>query len=67
LTPQFDIAFDEDWSSFLKNPYVIGKASIVEEMIDDDSEPLVKLKSKKQAELTSELVSLASQPEVVNT
>lgn len=66
LTPQFDIAFDEDWSSFLKTPYIIGKASIIEDMIDDDSEPLVQLKPKKQEESMGDLVSLPMEPEVAN-
>jgi len=66
LTPHFDIAFDEDWSSYLKTPYVIGTASIVDDMIGDDSEPLVQLKPKKQIRTTDVLVSLPMEQEVVN-
>ncbi|MDR2547525.1 MAG: DUF5986 family protein [Lachnospiraceae bacterium] len=66
LTPQFDIAFDEDWSNFLKTPYIIGKTSFIEDMIDDDSEPIVCLKPKKQKESLDDLVSIPSESEIAN-
>jgi len=65
-TPQFDIAFDEDWSSYLKSPYVIGKESLIESMVEDDSEPLVQLKPKKQTDVADALVSMPSKPEAAN-
>lgn len=49
VNPNLEVAYSEDWSDFLKTPYVIGKASILEEMIIDDEEPLIKLKPKNSS------------------
>lgn len=66
LTPQLDVAFDEDWSSYLKESYVIDKTSIIKEMISNDEESLVKLRPEKQKELADGLVSLIEESDVAN-
>ena len=65
LTPELDVAFSEDWSKHLKNPYVIGQDSILEEMVSD-GEPLVKIKEGKLKEQTDTLVSIA-EPHVTSS
>ena len=64
LTPNLEIAYSEDWSIFLKTPYTIGKASIVEEMTEET--PLVRLKSDKVSKPDSEFVSLPEEANVAN-
>lgn len=67
LTPEFGIAFSEDWSHFLDTPYIIGKASILEELNkDDENEPLVHLKGRQIEESSDQLISLPDEPDVAN-
>jgi hypothetical protein len=66
LTPQFGVAFEENWSSYLNHPYAIEKASVAEVMIAEDSKPLVSLKQKKQEKSVDNLVSLPTKPEIAN-
>ena len=67
VTPEFGVAFSEDWSHFLDTPYIIGKASILEELNkDDENESLVQLKEKPMDELSDQLSSLPNTPDVAN-
>jgi hypothetical protein len=60
LTPEYGIAFSEDWSKFLSEQYVIGGASLLQEATLDEAEPLVRLKGKKA---TDDLVNLPKSQE----
>lgn len=67
VTPEFGVAFSEDWSRFLDTPYIIGKASILEELNkDDENESLVQLKEKPMDESSDQLSSLPNTPDVAN-
>ncbi|MCL2285417.1 MAG: DUF5986 family protein [Firmicutes bacterium] len=66
LTPQLDISYSEDWSHLIKEPYIIGKASILEEMKDENPESLVRLKSNKQEKQSNELVSMQEKQKASN-
>lgn len=67
LTPEFGVAFSEDWSAFLDKPYIVGKKSLLAEMTNDENEePLVRLKETKKEQQADELVSLAETPDVAN-
>jgi len=57
------ITYSEDWSAFLKKPYIIGKASIIEEMIDDEALTLVYLKTEK-FDSNLDLVSIANEYDI---
>lgn len=65
LTPQFDIAFDENWSGYLESPYIIGKDSIIEDMTAEDSDMIVKLKPIEEIS-KADLVSFPAEPDVAN-
>ncbi|AFL99005.1 hypothetical protein Desde_0547 [Desulfitobacterium dehalogenans ATCC 51507] len=65
LTPELGIAYSEDWSHLLNSPYIIGKTSIVEDMRDDDNEPLVRMKGQKETP-SEDLVSISEKPETAN-
>ena len=66
LTPNLEIAYSEDWSNFLKTPYIIGKASIIEEMTENEAPSLVRLKSDKLNKPNGDLVSLPEEANAVN-
>ena len=66
LTPELGVAYTEDWSQFLKKPYIIGKMSVTEDLKDDDAEPLVHLKSQKEKLLSEQLGRLPGEGVVAN-
>jgi len=66
LTPEYNIAFEEDWSNYLQTPYIIGKSSIFEDMINDDTEPLVRFKQNVQLVSEESIVSLPTKLMTVN-
>jgi len=65
LTPQFDTAFEEDWGMYIKEPYIIGRESILNSMATEDLETFVSLKPKKNEELNEALISLPPKSNVV--
>ena len=64
ITPEFGIAYSEDWSRYLDKQYIIGKTSLINELnYDEHNEPLVKLKETTTFE---DLVSIPTLPDVSN-
>jgi hypothetical protein len=67
LTPEFGVAFSEDWSAFLDKPYIVGKKSLLSEMaIEENEEPLVRLKETTKEQQADDLISLVENPDVAN-
>ena len=66
LTPELGVSYTEDWSHFLNKPYEIKKSSLAESMKDEDLEPLVHLKDKKEEPLSDDLVAFPEEPEIAN-
>lgn len=61
LTPQMEVAFSEDWSTYLEKPYYLQNSDVNAELLDDDDEPLVSL---KEPENHPELDGIVALPEV---
>ena len=63
-SPELGIAYSEDWSENMKKPYLVNASSFNKN--DTDCEPLVKLKTEKQENISESLVSIPIKQNVAN-
>ena len=67
LNPQMEIAFSEDWSTFLEKPYYLQNSTVNAELLDEEDTPLVSLKEPNNhpdPDGANEIVALSEIPMV---